>query len=61
MGATALMYAASAGYSAIVEALIRAGANPALVNNDGKTASQLAIDNGFDAIADFLGHAGGSE
>ena len=54
------MYAAMAGYRAIAEALIRAGANPAFVNSDGETASQIALDNGFPELSGFLRPAGGS-
>ena len=39
---TALMWAASFGYADIVQALLAAGADPTIVNNEGKTALDLA-------------------
>lgn len=41
-GRTALMYASLRGYTKIVAALLRAGADLSLTDKDGKTAAQYA-------------------
>ena len=53
-GYTPLMGAAAAGREDILELLMRHGANPALVSEEGKTAASIAREHKFDAIAERL-------
>lgn len=50
-GHNALMWAAIGGKKYAVEKLLDLGANPTLRNNDGKSAANLACENGHDEIA----------
>lgn len=50
-GFTALQAAAHAGMGETVEALLRRGADPAMANDQGKTAAELAREAGHAAIA----------
>lgn len=51
---TALMFAAAEGLSPIVDILLEAGADPALMDKDDDTASSFARKRGFTALADRL-------
>ena len=51
---TALMYAATEGLSPIVDILLAAGADPAMVDVDDDTAGNFARSRGFTALADKL-------
>ncbi len=53
-GATALMYAASAGRRENVDLLLRAGADKRLVDQAGENASQMARIQKFNQIADLI-------
>ena len=53
-GWTLLHAAASRGHAAIVNALLQAGADPAVANAQGKTAAQLAESKGHTAVAAAL-------
>ncbi len=57
-GTTALMWAVRHDDLALVDQLLRAGANPKAANHDGATAMYLACVNGNVAIADRLLKAG---
>jgi hypothetical protein len=54
VGSTALMYAARNGHTEIVEALLRAGADPHIRSDKGSTAEVIARRFGHQAIADRL-------
>ncbi|MES4792877.1 MAG: hypothetical protein C4321_07725 [Chloroflexota bacterium] len=54
-----LVSAASSGDVAEVKRLLTSGADPGARWEDGKTARQLAAENGHPAIADLLRRAGG--
>ena len=54
VGATPLTLASSAGNAAAVRALLDAGADPSLVQCDGRTALELASANGHEEIATLL-------
>jgi uncharacterized protein len=54
VGYTPLMGAAAAGREDLVELLLRHGADPALVAEDGKTAALAAREHGHAALADRL-------
>jgi ankyrin repeat protein len=51
---TALMWAAGFGKTETVQALLAAGANPALKDNRGKTAADMAREQGFAATVAVL-------
>ena len=51
---TPLMFAAEAGHLAIVEYFIDQGADTRLVNDDGKSAAELAADGGFIAVESLI-------
>lgn len=51
---TPLMWAAASGQMDMVQLLLKAGADPSLMDVKGKTASDLAIDNGHDDIAELI-------
>ena len=53
-GKTALMLATLGGHIGIVQRLVSAGADGSLTDIDGKTASQMAQQLGFDAIGNIL-------
>jgi ankyrin repeat protein len=57
-GSHALAWAASAGHADIVRLLLEAGAEPGHRNVHGRSASGLALDNGFSEIAAAIDHAG---
>lgn len=54
VGYTPLMGAASGGLPAMVDLLLKAGADPALVNDDGKSAGDFAREKGHAAIVERL-------
>jgi ankyrin repeat protein len=54
LGYTPLMWAANGGAAAMTEALLRAGADTQLRNNDGEKAFDIAKRKGFDGIAQTL-------
>ena len=54
VGYTPLMGAAGTGREDILDMLLRNGADPSLVSEDGKTALSLAREHKFDAIAERL-------
>ncbi len=51
---TALMFAASEGQMAVVKTLLDRGANKTLVDTDGDSAIDFAIQNGHLQVADFI-------
>ncbi|MGP8323669.1 MAG: ankyrin repeat domain-containing protein, partial [Methanosarcinaceae archaeon] len=51
---TALMKASEGGHTAVISLLLEKGADPTLVNRDGKTALYLAIKAGYGEIAKML-------
>ena len=51
---TALMYAATEGLSPVVDILLEAGADPAMVDVDNDTAASFARSGGHRALADKL-------
>ncbi|MCW5625511.1 MAG: ankyrin repeat domain-containing protein, partial [Burkholderiales bacterium] len=51
---TALMWAAGAGDAATVRALVQAGADPALKDDRGKTALDIAREMRRESIAEIL-------
>lgn len=53
-GCSALMWAAIGGKKYAVEKLLDLGANPCLRNNEGKSAANLARENGHDDIAALI-------
>ena len=53
-GSTALAAAAEEGHAAIVQMLIRAGADHSLADGDGDTALKLSIDNGHSEVVALL-------
>ncbi|MCS5710705.1 ankyrin repeat domain-containing protein [Candidatus Berkiella aquae] len=53
-GTTALIAAASAGKLEVVKLLLKAGADISLVNKQGKTAQEIAQDEGHDEIVTLL-------
>lgn len=53
-GRTPLMLAAAKGSQELCELLLDAGANPALVSNEGKTASSIAAEMGYDVLGGML-------
>jgi RNA polymerase primary sigma factor len=53
-GRTPLMLAAAKGSLDLCELLLDEGANPALVSNEGKTASRIAAEMGYEALGDML-------
>jgi predicted aspartyl protease len=57
-GWTALMHATSKGHEGVVKALLEAGADPAIVNEDGRAALDLANMRGKREIASLLLAAG---
>lgn len=60
-GVTALMTACSMGHVRLIALLLTAGANVALVDKNGKSAAQYAIDYGLDrSIVDTL-HAAAAQ
>ena len=54
MKLTALMLAADSGNRAIVEELLDADANPSTINAEGKTAYDIALQEGNDEVAELL-------
>ncbi len=48
------MFAAIGGHDAVVTTLLKAGANPALKDNDGRLAKELAEANEHPATAELL-------
>ncbi|KAI7367193.1 hypothetical protein KC354_g3605 [Hortaea werneckii] len=56
-GSTPLHCASTAGHLETVECLLRLGADPTLRNDDWKTASQVAVENGHEQIAALLREA----
>ncbi|KAL6060367.1 SesA domain-containing protein [Balamuthia mandrillaris] len=56
-GRTALWWAACNGHREVAEYLLKQGANPALKDFDGRTASQAAIDYGHHKLARDCFHA----
>ena len=56
-GRTPLMLAAEKGSQELCELLLDAGANPALVSNEGKTASSIAAEMGYDVLGCMLHRA----
>jgi cytohesin len=57
-GSTALILAAQNGHLAVVEALLKAGADAARATTDGRTALHLAAQNGHTAVVEALLKAG---
>lgn len=53
-GQTALMKAAQAGKLASIKVLISSGANPSILNKQGKGALQIAEEKGHRVIVDYL-------
>ena len=53
-GLTALMWAGASGHVATVQALLKHGADPAMVDNRGKTVLQMAEENGFPDVVKLL-------
>src|SRR6185369_2702223 len=53
-GLTPLLYAARNGCYACVEALVSAGADVNLPNNEGMTPMMIALDNGQNGVAKFF-------
>lgn len=54
LGYTPLMGAAASGNQEMVDLLLDAGADPALVSEDGKTAADVANEHGHPAVATYL-------
>jgi len=54
MGATALMFAAASGQAGAVEALLAAGADPRIWDNENKTARDHAVENNHPEIVPLL-------
>jgi hypothetical protein len=52
---TPLMIASSNGKIGIVKRLLKAGADTSLINNEGKTAKDLALKKGHNAIVEIFG------
>ena len=48
------VHAASNGFKEIVELLLAAGASNVFVNDDGRTAKEAAVNNGFVEIAELI-------
>lgn len=59
-GVTALMIAAARNVAPMIGLLMQSGANPDLKSNEGKTAAEIAAQNGADAAAKTLKLAGES-
>ncbi len=57
VGYTPLMGAASGGREDLADMLLRHGADPSLVSEDGKTAASIAKEHGHDALAEKLSGA----
>jgi ankyrin repeat protein len=53
-GDTPLHDAAKFGHDAVVDALLKAGADKAIRNKEGKSATDLAAANGKDAVVKML-------
>jgi ankyrin repeat protein len=53
-GRTPLSYAASEGYTLIVKALLNAGGDRSIKDNDGKTAEERAVEAGNYMIARLI-------
>jgi len=53
-GYTPLAYAAMKGNPAMIELLLRNGANPGLVSKEGDTPVELALRMGHNEVADIL-------
>jgi uncharacterized protein len=53
-GATALFYAANAGFFELAQLLLKRGADPALADDSGITPMQIAADKSFSKIARLL-------
>jgi hypothetical protein len=56
-GYTPLAYAAMKGYPAMIELLLRNGADPALATREGDSPVELALRMGHNEVADLLKHA----
>lgn len=56
-GKTALMYAAEFGYPCIIKELLEFQADFSKVDVDGKTAYDLAFENGYEGCMEVLGEA----
>ncbi|HEX5472427.1 MAG TPA: ankyrin repeat domain-containing protein, partial [Lacipirellulaceae bacterium] len=54
LGRTPLMWAANDGHIDVIRYLLKKGANPALLDDNGESAAGLAEKNGFKAIAATL-------
>ncbi len=58
---TALIWAVWVGHAEIVELLISKGANPNLINNEGKTVLTIATEENYSEIVELLKIAGAVE
>lgn len=58
-GSTALYAAAAFGSDEIVKLLLERGADPSICGTNGKTALQVAVENGFSGAAGLLRERGG--